>query len=99
MTFAFTRHYVGIDVKDYNNDEISISAADEYFLVDSGKFSQKIRELTTDFDLITSTHNLEHCENPLETLHAMISRLKEGGHYSYLFLIRILHPIPAGMGV
>lgn len=72
-------YYVGIDVGDYNQTKETKEYADEYFLVKSELFAEKIEEYKEVFDVVISSHNLEHCDEPEKVLLAMIRALKKGG--------------------
>lgn len=78
-------YYVGVDVGDYNNDETSLSMADEYIITTGEDFAQTIRNLPQDFDAAISSHNIEHCNKPLETLDAICGRLKQDGRLYLAF--------------
>ncbi len=70
--------YTGIDVGDYGQTEPNL--ADRYVLVEPSQFSEGILAIGEQFDAITSSHNLEHCDDRDATLEAMIAVLKNGGH-------------------
>jgi 2-polyprenyl-3-methyl-5-hydroxy-6-metoxy-1,4-benzoquinol methylase len=70
-------YYVGIDVADYYNTNSDLS--DEYHLVAANEFSDFIYSMNDKYDLILSSHNLEHCNDRYGTLAAMCSRLSVGG--------------------
>lgn len=70
---------MGIDVRDYNQTKETKEYADEYFLVKSELFAEKIEEYKEAFDVVISSHNLEHCDEPEKVLLAMIRALKKGG--------------------
>ena len=72
-------YYVGIDVGDYNTDELSKKLADEYIITTGEDFANTIKNLPHEFDAAVSWHNLEHCNKPMETIDAICSRLKTGG--------------------
>lgn len=72
-------YYVGVDVGNYNNSPKSIALADEYQVFQSERFAEGIRHLNGSFDAVISSHNLEHCNHPEETLKAMCAKLKSGG--------------------
>jgi SAM-dependent methyltransferase len=65
---------VGIDITPSNiifsNDEI---------ITASTKFHKTILSLEEKFDLIISSHNLEHCNYPIRTLFAMCEKLSNNG--------------------
>jgi SAM-dependent methyltransferase len=70
-------HYTGIDVSDYRHSAPIM--ADEYHITSSSGFAGKIGEFQNEFDAVTSSHNLEHCEDRDATLAAMAGALKPGG--------------------
>jgi 2-polyprenyl-3-methyl-5-hydroxy-6-metoxy-1,4-benzoquinol methylase len=70
-------YYVGIDVSNYNNDELSY--ADEYILTSPEEFSNRISKEREKFDAVISAHNLEHCQKYEKTIQAIVSALKGGG--------------------
>ena len=72
-------YYAGIDIDDYNTDDISKKLADEYILTDAENFAKTIRSLNISFDAAISSHNLEHCNYPMETIDAICNRLKGWG--------------------
>lgn len=72
-------YYVGVDVGDYNQSKQSIDMADEYRVFTPEDFANGIDTLDTNFDAVISSHNIEHCNKPIETLQAMCRRLKAGG--------------------
>ena len=78
-------YYVGIDVGDYYQTEETKKYADEYFLVKSELFVEKIEEYKETFDVVISSHNLEHCNEPEKVLYAMIRALKKGGRLYLAF--------------
>lgn len=69
--------YTGIDVSDYNQTKTNV--ADNYILVSSDVFSDEILKMSNSFDVVLSSHNLEHCNKREETLLAMIKALKPKG--------------------
>lgn len=72
-------YYVGLDVCDYNTDIISKNIADEYLLSDPDKFVNSISSINMKFDAIISSHNLEHCDDRIGTINAMIDKLSQKG--------------------
>lgn len=72
-------YYVGIDVGDYNNSREDIRRADEYIVTSPDLFPKSISELGQRFDAVVSSHNLEHCNHPEETLVEICGVLKTGG--------------------
>lgn len=78
-TFCRDCYYVGVDVGDYNQSAESIRLADEYHVFTPELFAEGIDGLPSDFDAVLSAHNLEHCNEPEQTLRAMRRRLRTGG--------------------
>ena len=73
-------YYVGIDVGNYNQSKESQQKyADEYIIVNSSYFANKISTFNNLFDVVISSHNIEHCEEPQKVLLAMIKALKKDG--------------------
>ena len=72
-------YYVGLDVSEYNTNNASKTIADEYILSDPDKFVTSIISIKRKFDAIISSHNLEHCDDRLGTINAMISKLNNEG--------------------
>lgn len=72
-------YYIGIDVGDYNQTENSKKCVEEYYIVKSKKFAEEIEKYKNSFDVVISSHNIEHCEEPKRVLLAMIDALKKGG--------------------
>nr|WP_297771106.1 class I SAM-dependent methyltransferase [uncultured Butyrivibrio sp.] len=72
-------HYTGIDVCDYNQSGTSIQQADKYIISTPESFSSDIAHMNSQFDIVISAHNIEHCNNPMETIDAMCLALKSGG--------------------
>lgn len=73
--------YTGVDVVDYNNKFPNF--ADKYICTEPDKFAQTISNLNSSYDLVISSHNLEHCNDRDATLLSMLSTVKVGG-YIYL---------------
>lgn len=69
--------YTGIDIGDYN--QFKPNLADNYIVVSSNNFTNKISKLSNSFDAVLSSHNLEHCDDRDGTFKAMLSSLKIGG--------------------
>jgi SAM-dependent methyltransferase len=69
--------YTGIDVSDYRQTKPNL--ADHYLLVEPSQFPEGILALGEKFDAVTSSHNLEHCDNRDATLESMMAVLKKGG--------------------
>jgi SAM-dependent methyltransferase len=69
--------YTGIDIGDYN--QLSSGFADRYIITSPADFSKSISELAGQFDAVICSHNLEHCNDRIATLLAMLHSLKPGG--------------------
>ena len=59
-------HYTGIDIENYNQG--SKELADNYILAESPNFANVINSLKDKYDVILSSHNIEHCENRNDVL-------------------------------
>lgn len=70
-------YYVGIDIGDYNLTKPNL--ADEYVIVERENFDKSIKNFGSIFELVISSHNLEHCDDKYSTLVSMLSVLKKGG--------------------
>ena len=77
--------YTGIDVGDYNQSEKSREFADRYILSTPESFAEDIASMEAEFDAVISAHNIEHCNHPIDTVHAMCSALKKGGRLCMIF--------------
>lgn len=69
--------YTGIDVSDYRQSKPNL--ADHYLLVEPNQFPAGIRSFGEKFDAVISSHNIEHCDDRVATLEAMMGALKKGG--------------------
>lgn len=76
--------YWGIDVADYNNGQ-GKQYADRYILVEPDGFADAIKELPVKFDAIISSHNIEHCNKPKETIEAFLGKLTNEGMLYFAF--------------
>ena len=72
-------YYVGIDIVDYNQSDESKAVMDEYFVVSPVNFAEGITDLDSKFDLVISSHNLEHCFERWEVLDAMLNKVEVNG--------------------
>lgn len=72
-------YYIGVDVGDYNIKENTKALMDEYYVVPPEKFADKIEEFKGCIDIVISSHNIEHCNEPMRVLDAMCAGLKGGG--------------------
>ena len=71
--------YTGIDIQNYNQTKETLSLFDDYIITTSKGFSKSISEINQKFDVIISSHNLEHCENRLAVLEATFQIIKPNG--------------------
>ena len=69
--------YTGLDIGDYNISKPNL--ADEYILTDPNSFTDEILKFQDKFDAVICAHNLEHCNDRMGTLYAMLRALKPGG--------------------
>lgn len=72
-------HYIGLDVQDYVQSNVSLNFANEYRIVLPENFSSEILREHSKMDAVISSHNLEHCSAQFEVLQAMCRALKPGG--------------------
>jgi len=70
-------NYVGLDIGDYNLE--NTSCADQYLLTTPQNFANKIAQFSSVFDVVVSSHNLEHCNERCKVLESMIGALKNEG--------------------
>jgi len=69
--------YTGIDIEDYKQTKPML--ADNYVLTTPENFADAIAGLSSAFDAVVSSHNLEHCNDRERTLLAMLKVLRPGG--------------------
>jgi ubiquinone/menaquinone biosynthesis C-methylase UbiE len=72
-------YYIGLDVGDYNQDNTSLIAANEYHVSTPSRFTESIERFYLTIDGVVSSHNLEHCDDYRAVLRAMARTLKPGG--------------------
>lgn len=70
--------YVGIDIGDYNQKKPNL--ADKYILTSPDLFSQEIQKFREQFNVVISSHNIEHCNDRVATIIAMLNSLEIGGN-------------------
>lgn len=73
--------YVGIDIYQKNHEQFS--KADKMYFTKPEKFADKLTEIPYKFDVVISSHNLEHCNNRSKTFRTMLSKIKK---YGFLYL-------------
>lgn len=83
--FAPNIYYCGVDVGDYNQSEQTLAYADAYHKFTPEGFAGGIEGLGGDFDIVISSHNIEHCNKPEETIRVMCRSLKSGGKMYFSF--------------
>jgi len=69
--------YIGVDIVEYNH--LLHGMADKYIKTTPEKFTETLTELNNSADAVFSLHNLEHCNDRIETLRAMALALKQHG--------------------
>tara|TARA_B100001250_G_C19634272_1_gene715212 strand:+ start:277 stop:939 length:663 start_codon:yes stop_codon:yes gene_type:complete len=69
----------GVDVGFFEQTDESKALYEELIICESKNFAQSIYDINTDFDIVISNHNIEHCEDPQSTFSAMVERTKVGG--------------------
>lgn len=75
-----TVFYSGLDIGDYNITEESKNDADEYVLTTPDSFADAILQWEEKEDVVISSHNLEHCNEPFKVINSISRSLKAGGH-------------------
>ena len=78
-------YYVGLDIGIYNQMTDPTEYADEFILTDPENFASEIRKYENMFDVVISTHNLEHCNEYRDVLMAMIRALGKNGLFHLVF--------------
>ena len=71
--------YIGVDVADYNQSVPPSTAANRYLLCAPEQFVSTLCELAGSADAVISSHNLEHCLEPVAVLKAMSRILRPSG--------------------
>lgn len=69
--------YTGIDVGDHNQTKPNL--ADTYIISTPENFAGSIATYYNKFDVVMSSHNLEHCNDRQNSLEAMLNAVKVGG--------------------
>ena len=90
--------YVGVDVADYMQTNESKLAMDKYLIFNPSNFADGIASLERDFDAVVWSHNIEHCNDRLNTLISVLSRLKVGGLLYLSFPCDASMSFPSRMG-
>ena len=69
----------GVDIGFFEQTDESKALYDKLIICDSKDFAQSIQNIDTDFHIVISNHNIEHCDDPQSTFTAMVERTKVGG--------------------
>lgn len=77
--------YTGLDVGDYCQSETSIKMIDNYIVVKPEKFAAELEKMKDSFDVVISSHNIEHCNEPYRCVTAIANALKSGGKLYFSF--------------
>lgn len=91
-------YYVGIDVQDYEQSQRSVGLADEYRVTSAASFLSAIGAERASMDAVVSSHNLEHCENPMAVIANMAGALKPGGRLYLSFPCEASVALPSRRG-
>lgn len=78
-------YYVGLDITDCRQSTDPRGIADEYVITTPEDFADAIARMPGRFDAVISAHNLEHCDEPEQTLRAMCRALAPGGRMFLAF--------------
>jgi len=78
-------YYVGLDVADYEQSRHSVGLADEYRITSTDRCLAAVRSERTTMDAVISSHNLEHCDDPMAVVDARSGALKPGGQLYLAF--------------
>ena len=69
----------GVDIGLFEQTDESRFLYTKLKICESKNFAQSIQNIDSDFDIVISNHNIEHCENPEKTFSAMVDKTKVGG--------------------
>jgi SAM-dependent methyltransferase len=75
--------YIGVDIIGY--DPVLHGTMERYIETTPEKFAETIKTLKNSIDVAFSKHNLEHCNNMIETIKAIALSLKSGGRIFIAF--------------
>ena len=76
-------NYIGLDIGDYNQTKPLL--ADKYILTTPNEFHTEIEKFNEYFDVVISSHNIEHCNDRDAVLMAMMKSIKKGGQIFMAF--------------
>jgi SAM-dependent methyltransferase len=71
--------YFGLDIQDYMITDEDTSVMEAYVVCPPEQFAGGILSFRREFDLVLSSHNLEHCYEPDKVLEAMMQVVRPGG--------------------
>lgn len=71
--------YFGLDIAEYELNAQDYALAEEIRFVGANAFDQGISQFGQLFDLIISSHNIEHVDEPVRVMAAMAASLSAGG--------------------
>jgi len=91
-------YYVGIDVQDYAQTGRSVGMANEYRITTPETFLDALAIEKGTMDAVISSHNLEHCEDPMAVVHHMVGALKPGGRLYLSFPCEASDAFPSRRG-
>lgn len=77
--------YTGLDVGDYCQSETSIKMIDNYVIVKPDRFAEELEKMKDSFEVVISSHNIEHCNEPYRCVTAIANALKPGGRLYFSF--------------
>tara|TARA_R100000234_G_scaffold119336_1_gene101993 strand:+ start:883 stop:1545 length:663 start_codon:yes stop_codon:yes gene_type:complete len=69
----------GVDIGLFEQTDESKFFYTKLIICEAKNFAQSIQNIDSDFDIVISNHNIEHCENPEKTFSAMVDKTKVGG--------------------
>ena len=72
-------HYTGVDIQKYNCSDMNNKLIDKMVIANSKNFHIKIAKLEPKYDLVISSHNLEHCLYRYSVLKSISKVIKPGG--------------------
>lgn len=90
--------YTGIDIGEYNISESDKNSSDTYILTLPEKFSHTIEQFDKVFDVVISSHNIEHTNDRKATLIAMLHSVKKGGRIYLSFPAEATVSFPSRQG-
>ncbi len=83
--------YYGIDIQEFNLDKDDYSVAKKITFVKSEEFDLGIDQMGSNFDVVVSSHNIGHTDDPKNVIRSMMSCLKKDGVLLYGFSFRKIY--------